>query len=109
MLDAGSAFSAWWFGNGPEQPALGIVRGADRVRPGLRQVRNPLVAPGFFRPSASASSPLEHRGPGDQKHKYADHHRDRNHGNSLLVGVTRSSCYQPIWYGPKALIWLSVR
>ena len=27
MLDAGTAFSAWWSGAGPAQPALGIVRG----------------------------------------------------------------------------------
>jgi integrase len=27
MLDAGTAFSAWWSGTGPERPSLGVVRG----------------------------------------------------------------------------------
>jgi hypothetical protein len=27
VLDAGTAFSAWWSGTGPEKPALGIVQG----------------------------------------------------------------------------------
>ena len=27
VLDAGTAFSAWWSGSGPEKPALGIVQG----------------------------------------------------------------------------------
>ena len=27
MLDAGTAFSAWWSGTGPAQPALGVIQG----------------------------------------------------------------------------------
>ncbi len=27
VLDAGTAFSRWWSGNGPERPALGVVQG----------------------------------------------------------------------------------
>jgi integrase len=27
MLDAGTAFSAWWSGNGPAQPTLGVIHG----------------------------------------------------------------------------------
>ncbi len=27
VIDAGTAFSTWWSGNGPEQPALGVIEG----------------------------------------------------------------------------------
>jgi hypothetical protein len=27
MLDAGTVFSAWWSGTGPERPSLGVVQG----------------------------------------------------------------------------------
>ena len=50
--------------------------------PGLQQAAHPLITPDFFRSSSSAPSPLEHRGPADEQHKYGDDHRGSNHGNS---------------------------
>ena len=40
MPDAGTAFSAWWSGNGPAQPTLGVIHGGRVLRPhvGARRV-----------------------------------------------------------------------
>jgi hypothetical protein len=32
MLDAGTAFSAWWSVVGPERPPLGVIEGGKNVR-----------------------------------------------------------------------------
>jgi len=56
MLDAGTAFSAWWSGAGPAQRALGVVRGVQAGRmktgPDLReQVRARSVGLTGFEPA----------------------------------------------------------
>ena len=43
--------------------------------------------------------PLERRGPSDEKHKYADDHRDSNHGNSLELVRLTLLLIPADWYG----------
>src|SRR5215217_8247212 len=42
MLDAGTAFSAWWSVAGPERPPLGVIDGGKNVRR-IRAGTSPLV------------------------------------------------------------------